>query len=74
MRTRTSEGNSNSGDNEWSREEQPRTRLCECVSVCTCVAAAVADAGGDAAGEAEEPLPGSVLPAQPLTFTNSEPR
>lgn len=51
-----------------------------CVSVCTCVAAAVADAGdaggvgGDAAGEAEEPQPGSVLPAQPLTFTNSESR
>lgn len=37
------------------------------------MAAAVADAG-DAAGEAEEPLPGSVLPAQSLTFTNSEPR
>lgn len=48
-----------------------------CVSVCTCVDAAVADAGGvggDAAGEAEEPLPGSFLPAQSLTFTNSEPR
>lgn len=71
-------GKSNNGtiiiaDNEAvePREEHPGGAC-----VCTCVAAGAGDAGGDAGadagvGAAEEPEPGSVLPAQPRTFNNS---
>lgn len=70
-------GKSNNGtiiiaDNEAvePREEHPGDAC-----VCTCVAAGAGDAGDAGAdagvGAAEEPEPGSVLPAQPRTFTNS---